>query len=180
MEKNELIAWESKCVQEEAPECTSTCPLHVDARLFLKEIRKGDWGAAYKVLSKTMPFPGILGRICDHPCEERCKRNLVGGSIAIGALERLCVEKYAGKKRVQPLPRKSQRIAVLGGGLSGVTSALDLLKKGFAVSLFEAADRLGGALWDLPEQLLPRAVITEDLAVLEALRADIQLGVQLD
>lgn len=180
MEKNELIAWENKCVQEEAPECTSTCPLHVDARLFLKEIRKGDWGAAYKVLNRTMPFPGILGRICDHPCEERCKRSIVGGAIAIGTLERLCVEKHAGKRRVQPLPRKSQCIAVLGGGLSGVTSAMDLLKKGFAVSLFEAADRLGGALWDLPEQLLPREVITEELAVLEALRADIQLGVQLD
>lgn len=180
MEKNELIAWESKCVQEEAPECTSTCPLHVDARHFLKEIRKGDWGAAYKVLNKTMPFPGILGRICDHPCEERCKRNLLGGPIAIGALERLCVEKNAGRKRIQPLPRKSQCIAVLGGGLSGVTSAFDLLRKGFVVSLYDAADRLGGALLDMPQQLLPREVITEELAVLEALRADIQLGVQLD
>ena len=180
MEKNELIEWENKCIQEEPPECNSACPLHVDARLLLKEIQKGNWDAAYKVLNKTMPFPGILGRICDHPCEDRCKRGPVGGPIAIGALERICVEKFAGKKRVQPLPRKSQKIAVLGGGLAGVTAALDLLKKGFCVSVFEQGDRLGGYLWDLPEQLLPREVISEELSVFETLMADIHFGTGLD
>jgi glutamate synthase (NADPH) small chain len=180
MEKDELVTWENKCIQEESPECTSACPLHVNAKLFLKEIQKGDWDAAYKVLNKTMPFPGILGRICDHPCEERCKRGPVGGPIAIGALERLCVERYMGKKRVQLLPRKDYRIAVLGTGLAGVTAAWDLLKKGFIVSVFEPGDRLGGSLWDLPEQLLPREVITEDLSILETMMADIRLGIQLD
>ena len=180
MEKNELIAWENKCIQEESPECTSACPLHVDARLFLKEIRKGDWDAAYKVLNKTMPFPGILGRICDHPCEERCKRGPVGGPLAIGSLERLCVEKFAGKKRVQLLPRKNHRIAVLWAGLAGVTAAWDLLKKGFVVSVFESGERLGGPLWDLPERILPREILAEELLVLESMMADIHLGVRLD
>jgi len=180
MEKDELIAWENKCIQEESPECTSACPLHVDARLFLKETRKGDWDAAYKVLNKTMPFAGILGRICDHPCEERCKRGSIGGPIAIGALERYCVERFTGKKRVQPLPRKNHRIAVVGTGLAGVTSAWDLLKKGFVVTVFEPGDRLGGSLWDLPEQILPREVITEEFSVFEALKADVRLGTRID
>jgi Fe-S oxidoreductase len=180
MEKNELVAWENKCVQDESPECASACPLHVDARLFLKEVQKGDWGAACKVLNRTMPFAGILGRICDHPCEERCKRGSVGGAVAIGALERFCVERFAGKKRVQPLPRKNQRIAVLGSGLAGVTAAWDLLKKGFTVSIYEAGDRLGGSLWDLSEQRLPREVIMEELSVLETLMADIRLKIQFD
>lgn len=180
MEKNELIAWENKCIQEEPPECTSACPLHVDARLFLKEIQKGDWDSAYKVLHKTMPFPGILGRICDHPCEEKCKRGAAGGPIAIGALEKFCVEKHSGKKRVQPLPRKNHRIAVLGAGLAGLTATWDLLKKGFIVSLFAQGDRLGGSLLDMPEELLPADVLSEELSILETLKADIRLGVCID
>ncbi|MDD3293186.1 MAG: heterodisulfide reductase-related iron-sulfur binding cluster [Geobacteraceae bacterium] len=180
MEKNELIAWEKKCIQEEPPECTSACPLHVDARLFLKEIQKCDWDSAYKVLHKTMPFPGILGRICDHPCEEKCQRGAVGGPIAIGALEKFCVEKHCGKKRVQPLPRKNHRIAVLGAGLAGLTAAWDLLKKGFIVSLFEQGDRLGGSLLDIPEDILPADVLSEELSILENLKADIQLDVMID
>ncbi len=180
MEKNELIAWENKCIQEEPPECTSACPLHVDARLFLKEIQKGDWDSAYKVLHKTMPFPGILGRICDHPCEEKCKRGAAGGPIAIGALEKFCVEKHSGKKRVQPLPRKNHRIAVLGAGLAGLTATWDLLKKGFMVSLFAQGDRLGGSLLDMPEELLPADVLSEELSILETLKADIRLGVCID
>ncbi len=179
MEKNELIAWENKCIQEEAPECTSACPLHVDARLFLKEIQKGDWDSAYKVLHKTMPFPGILGRICDHPCETKCKRGAAGDPIAIGALEKFCVEKHSGKKRVQPLPRKNHRIAVLGAGLAGLTATWDLLKKGFIVSLFEQGNRLGGSLLDIPEDLLPADVLSEELSILGNLKADIQLGVMI-
>ncbi len=180
MEKNELIAWENKCIQEEAPECKSACPLHVDAKLFLKEIQKGDWDSAYKVLQKTMPFPGILGRICDHPCEEKCKRGAAGGPIAIGALEKFCVEKHCGKKRVQPLPRKNHRIAILGAGLAGLTAAWDLLKKGFIVSIFEQGDRLGGSLLDIPEDILPTDVLSEELSILENLKADIQLDVIID
>jgi Fe-S oxidoreductase len=180
MEKNDLIAWENKCIQEEPPECTSTCPIHVDARLFLKEIRRGDWDAAYKVLSKTMPFPGILGRICDHPCEGKCKRGEVGGPIAIGSLERICVERHSGKKRVQPLPRKDHRIAVLGAGLAGITAAWDLLKKGFTVSVFERGDRLGGSLWNISEKLLPRDIIIEETSILETLMGDIRLGSHFD
>jgi Fe-S oxidoreductase len=78
------------------------------------------------------------------------------------------------------LPRKSQRIAVLGAGLAGVTAALDLLKKGFTISVFESESRLGGQLWNLPEQLLPREVITEELSVFDTLKADIHLNSRLD
>ena len=74
MEQDTLREWEHKCIQEEPPECTAACPIHVDARLFVKEMGRGDREAAFKVLARTMPFPGILARICDHPCELKCKR----------------------------------------------------------------------------------------------------------
>ena len=180
MEKNELVDWESKCIQEEPPECTATCPIHVDARLFVKEMGLSDWEAAYKVLNKTMPFPGILGRICDHPCETKCKRGEVEEPIEIGALERRCVENFAGKKKVQLLPRKEQRIAVLGAGLAGLTAALELLRKGFAVAIHERSDRFGGFLWEISEDLLPREVIRDETSVLGDLYADIRLEAPLD
>lgn len=180
MDQNKLREWEYKCIQEEPPECTATCPIHVDARLFVKEMGRGDREAAFKVLSKSMPFPGILGRICDHPCELRCKRGEVEAPIAIGLLERSCVEGTARKGRVQLLPRREHRIAVIGSGLAGLTAAWDLLRKGFQVTLFEPGDRLGGTLWELPESLLPREVIREELAALETLKGEFRLGEALD
>ena len=180
MDQENLREWESKCIQEEPPECTAACPIHVDARLFVKEMGQGDVEAAFKVLAKTMPFPGILGRICDHPCELRCKRGEVEAPIAIGLLERHCVEHAAGKNRIQLLSRRSQRVAVIGGGFAGLCAAWDLLKKGFLVTVFERSDRLGGMLWELPESLLPREVIDEELAVLTTLKAEVRLGISLD
>lgn len=180
MEQNQLREWENKCIQEEPPECMAACPIHLDARLFVKEMGRGDREAAFKVLAKSMPFPGILGRICDHPCELRCKRGEVEAPIAISLLERSCVEGTARKGRVQLLPRREQRIAVLGSGLAGLTAAWDLLRKGFQVTLFELSDRLGGTLWELPESLLPREVIREELAALETLKGEFRLGEPLD
>ena len=180
MEQDQLREWEHKCIQEEPPECKAACPIHLDARLFVKEMGRGDREAAFKVLAKSMPFPGILGRICDHPCELRCKRGEVEAPIAIGLLERSCVESAASRGRIQLLPRRGQRIAVLGGALAGLTAAWDLLKKGFQVTLFESGDRLGGSLWEFPESTLPPEIIREELAALETLKGELRLGFALD
>jgi len=180
MKQDNLREWEQKCIQEEPPECTAACPIHVDARLFVKEMGRGDREAAFKVLAKTMPFPGILGRICDHPCELKCKRGEVGGAIAIGLLERSCVEHAAGKVRVQPLPRRGQNIAILGSGLAGLTAAWDLLRKGFGVTIFERSNELGGSLLEFPESKLSRKIISDEFEILNTLKADIRLGEALD
>lgn len=180
MDQDALREWEHRCIQEEPPGCTSGCPIHLDARLFIKEMALDNHEAAFKVLAKAMPFPGILGRICDHPCESQCKRGEAGDPIAIGLLEQHCVKHATGKTRVQLLPRREQKIAVIGGGLAGLTTAWDLLKKGFRVTLFEKSDRLGGSLRDYAESILPQAIITEELAVLETLKADIRLDEPVD
>ncbi|HTY20639.1 MAG TPA: 4Fe-4S dicluster domain-containing protein [Geobacteraceae bacterium] len=180
MQKDELQQWENKCIQEEPPECTATCPIHVDARLFVKEMARGDGEAAYKVLARTMPFPGILGRICDHPCELRCKRSEVEAPIAIGLLERRCVENASARVRIQPLSRRKQRVAVLGGGFAGLCGAWDLLKKGFGVTILDRGDLLGDPLREYPEDILPPEVIREEISVLETLGADFRPGSVLD
>ena len=180
MDQQELRALEQRCIQEEAPECTAACPIHVDGRAFVGHVSKGEWPEAWKVLRKTMPFPGILGRICDAPCRRHCKRREAGDPIQIGDLERACVATPPPPARVQPLPRKGKTVAVIGSGLSGLTAAWDLARKGYSIRIFDPGSRLGGPLRDTPGQRLPEAALEEELERLTTLDVAVQLNVDVD
>ncbi|MEI2659681.1 MAG: hypothetical protein V9G11_06865 [Bifidobacterium adolescentis] len=108
MEQTELRALEEKCIQDCAPECTAACPLHVDARGLAREVAKGDFNAALALFKKTVPFVGVISHVCDSPCQRACKRNDLGGAIAINELERAAV-KYGSPPAEKPrvLPRKT-------------------------------------------------------------------------
>ena len=176
MDQKELRELENRCIQDEPPECTAACPLHVDARAFIGHLRRGAWAEAWKVLRKTMPFPGILGRICDAPCQEHCQRGKVDQAIAIHLLERACVETPPPPQRIQPLPGKGKTVAVVGSDLSSLTVAWDLVRKGYGLTLFEEGQRLGGGLLERHEEILPRGVLEEETALLAALGVVIRLG----
>jgi NADPH-dependent glutamate synthase beta subunit-like oxidoreductase len=175
MEQIELRALEDRCIQEYPPACTAGCPIHVDVRTMAAEIGRGDFAAALKTLRKTLPFPGIICRICDSPCQDVCKRGEVGDAIGIRALERACVEHGArsGDKPRQ-LPRRGKRVAIVGGGLSGLTAAFDLARKGYGVVIFEATDRLGGSAWQSHRADLPAQVIHDDVAVVSDLGVEVR------
>lgn len=180
MEQDELRRLESKCIQENPPACTAECPIHVDARKLLQAIRNQDWQGALATLWQRQPFPGIISRICDHPCEKACRRGEAGEAVSIAALERYCVENHSYKPpAAKPVPYKSQKVAVVGGGLRGLTAASDLAKKGFQVTVFEQTDRLGGSLWRYPEHRLPQSVITEELKVLNRPNIEICLNTHI-
>ncbi|MDR3586223.1 MAG: heterodisulfide reductase-related iron-sulfur binding cluster [Desulfosporosinus sp.] len=177
MEQDELKRQEDKCTQENPPACTAGCPIHVDARKLMRDIKNQDLKSALATLQKKQPFPGIIGRICDHPCEDVCKRRDVGSPIAISALESFCVQNQTPKiTKAMKVPPKSQTVAVVGSGLRGLTAAYDLAKKGYKVSLFEKEDRLGGNLWNFPVHQLPPEVIVEELSVLDRLNVQIELN----
>ncbi len=181
MDQAELRRLEDLCIQEWAPWCTATCPVHVDVRAMTAAVARGDFQAAAKVFVKSVPFPRIISRVCDHPCESACKRRDAGEAIAIRALERAVVTSasslVASKLRI---PRKESRVAVVGAGLSGLTVALELDRKGYQVVLFEATDRLGGSLWDFAVDLLPRADLLEDFETLASLRVEFRLATAID
>ncbi len=180
MDQQELRALEQRCIQEEAPECTAGCPIHVDGRAFVGHVARGEWPEAWKVLRKTMPFPGILGRICDAPCRQHCKRRQAGDPIQIGDLERACVATPPPAARIQPLPRKGKTIAVIGSGLSGLTAAWDLARKGYSIRIFEPGARLGGPLRDIPAQRLPEAALEEEVGRLTGLDVAVHLAVDVE
>src|ERR1035437_1403544 len=91
MDGQQVKDWESRCIEESPPACTAACPVHVDVRGMVELVRKGDFKAAYALYFRTLPFPDIIGRICDHPCEGTCKRREAGAAIRIHELERTCV-----------------------------------------------------------------------------------------
>jgi glutamate synthase (NADPH) small chain len=181
MDQHELRRLEDLCIQEWAPWCTAMCPVHVDVRAMTAAVTHGDFQAAAKFFVKSVPFPRIISRVCDHPCESACKRREAGEAIAIRALERAVVANAAslsaGKLRV---PQKESRVAVVGAGLSGLTAALELDRKGYRVVLFEATDKLGGSVWDFGVDQLPRTELLEDFETLGSLRVEFRLTASVD
>jgi NADPH-dependent glutamate synthase beta subunit-like oxidoreductase len=177
MDQSELRELESRCIQEQAPFCTAACPVHVDVRAMLAEIARGDFTAAAKILKRTIPFPGIISRICDHPCQSVCKRGTVGSELTVVSLEKACLDwsEVSGDK-IAVLPAKAKRVAVIGAGLSGLTASFDLAKKGYTVVVFERQGRPGGTLWKFADKELPAEVIAGDLQVLEKIGVQIRLN----
>lgn len=175
MDQKELRELESQCIQEHAPPCTAACPLHVDVRGVLTVLADENFDAALQILVKRLPFPGIIGRICEQPCRGVCNRKDAGEAVEIAALERACATFGALASPARRIPPRGKRVAVIGGGLNGIMTALQLTRKAHSVTLFEATERLGGALWFTPEDLLPREVL---VAELESALRDVDVRLQ--
>lgn len=125
-------------------------------RAFMARMAEEKPAEARKVLERHLPLPGILARICDHPCENVCLRLDLGGSLAVHALELACVSTAAQRSRLLPMPRKRFRLAVLGAGLAGLAAAYDLSRKGYLVTVFHQ-----GEAWDV---LLERYPVLKNTA----------------
>ncbi len=90
VDQQELRKLENRCIQECAPWCSASCPVHVDVRAMSAALAKGDFASALKVFRKSVPFPGIISRVCDHPCQDVCKRKEAGSAVSIRALGTGC------------------------------------------------------------------------------------------
>lgn len=174
MDQQTLRQWESLCIQEEPPFCQGACPLRLDGRALCGSVARGDFDGARRLLERALPLPRVLGRVCEGPCEAFCKRGEAGEPVALHLLERAALEHGRPGPKPLRLPGKGGRAVVLGAGLSALTCAYDLLKKGWGVTLRSLGQPLGGALRSLPPELLPPSALDEELAVLE------RLGLELD
>ena len=180
MDQPQLRALEYRCIQEEQPFCTAACPIHVDVRAFMAALAGNNLREARRVLDRTMPFPGIVGRLCDEPCRAACKRGEIGDPLAIASLERYCVSNSEAVLKLPKLPDKGGKVAVLGAGLSGMTAALDLARKGRPATLFTSQSDLGGPLRAYPETTLPREALQQASALLESYGVAIHYKTTLD
>ena len=179
-QQDRLHEIESHCVQEEWPHCQASCPLHVDVRGLMTKMAAGDADGARKILERTLPVPGVLGRLCEHPCEKVCIREPLGGALAIGAVERACVTRGRPGNKPLCMPGKGKRVAVLGSDVSSLTVAWDLAKKGVGVTVFTTGNQPGGHLVDLPAELLPPDVLAAEIAMLGRMGVTIKTGQTVD
>ena len=173
MDQKKLRELENKCIQDQPPGCTAACPVHVDVRSFNKEIRAGNISAAFSIFAKAVVFPKIVGHICHHPCENQCKRNEIDEPVSIHELEKYCVKNAVVKKRPLPVKKPKFKVAILGGGLCGLTAAVELAKKGYAITMYEAGSQLGGELLYIPENVLPKGVLQEELQMVNTLGIEV-------
>jgi NADPH-dependent glutamate synthase beta subunit-like oxidoreductase len=180
MEQKELRDWEARCIQEEPPACRAGCPLNVDARAFTLAMAKGDFTLARSILEKNMPMAGIVARLCEAPCEQFCVRGTLGGTIAVGGLERLCVHSAPVRGKILRLPPRAKKVTIIGGGPSSLAVAFDLAKKGYPITLYHHQPGPGGWLRSLPESILPGPILEEELLRLNALGVTFLSSPRLD
>ena len=157
------------CMTSQPFPCVALCPAHVDIPGYIALVREGRFADAISLIRKDNPFPCTCGFICEHPCEARCRRNMVDSSINIRGLKRAAAD-YAGKVPAPKCgPSTGKKIAVVGGGPSGLSSAYFLQLMGHKVTVYEMLPQLGGMLrYGIPNYRLPKDRLDEDIdAILE-------------
>jgi NADPH-dependent glutamate synthase beta subunit-like oxidoreductase len=129
--------------------CQRACPAGINISEYIRQIALGDYPKAVQVIKERNPFPTVIGRICPRPCETECRRNLVDEPVAINYLKRFAADfEKTAKGRIQPYmaPSTGRRIAVIGGGVEGLSTAFFAARLGHSPTVFEATDKLGGLL----------------------------------
>lgn len=180
MDLERLLKKEELCINHIPPSCVAACPIHIDVKGFMKSVQKGDFEKAYDVLEKRMPMANIIGRICDHPCESKCVRVNNGGALSISEIEKAIVEYgYNKKKKTLPIPPNNKKIAVVGGGISGLTCALELKRKGYDVFIYEKRNKIGGRLWNMINENLPEKILEEEIENIKRSGIKIKAGINI-
>jgi len=159
------------------PPCTEACPIGMDVPGYLIAVSQGRFKEAMEIIRDTNPFPLVCGRVCHHPCEIECIRNIVDEPIAIQWIKRLVADN-ALKSGERPFPvkrMKREKVAIIGSGPAGLTAAHDLVKAGYGVTVYEASPVPGGMLATvIPEFKLPGAVVKADISYIKALGVEIK------
>ncbi|MBD5802826.1 NAD-dependent dihydropyrimidine dehydrogenase subunit PreT [Azoarcus sp. Aa7] len=159
-------------------DCQWACPAHTPVPEYIRQIAAGDFSAAYMINWNSNVFPGILGRVCDRPCEPACRRGRVDKEpVAICRLKRVAADfKDDIRDRLPRPPEKKngKRIACIGGGPASLTVARDLAVQGYQVTVFDSGSSPGGMMRSqIPKFRLPDSVIDEECGYIE------DLGVEL-
>jgi glutamate synthase (NADPH/NADH) small chain len=163
-----------RCLDCANPTCMEGCPVNINIPSFVKNIERGEFLEAAKVLKSTSALPAVCGRVCpqEKQCESKCMHLKMGGKpVAIGYLERFAAdfERESGKMTIPECqPSNGIQVAVVGSGPAGLSFAGDMIKLGYDVTVFEALHEIGGVLkYGIPEFRLPNAIVDVEICNLE-------------
>jgi NADH-quinone oxidoreductase subunit F len=160
--------------------CIHACPIGMDISGYVALTRAGRLDDAYKVLLKTNPFPSICGRVCDHQCESKCRRSTLDEPVSIKNLKRFITDHGPRPSVQKPAVTRKEKIAVVGGGPSGLTAARGLSLRGYAVTVFDEFPEPGGMLrWGIPEYRLPRDVLRREIEDILALGVELKANTRV-
>ena len=162
-------------------DCQWACPAHTDVPEYIRLIAQGRFTEAYLVNRQSNVFPGILGRVCDRPCEPACRRGRVEAKpVAICRLKRVAADNrddISGKLPPIPQIKNGKRIACIGAGCASLTVANDLMPLGYEVTIFEQYGEPGGLMrTNIPSFRLPQAVLEEEMRMIIDMGVDLKLG----
>ncbi len=168
------------CTYNQPVPCVSLCPAHVDIPGYIALVEEGRYADAIRLIRKDNPFPVTCGFICEHPCEARCRRNMVDDSVNIRGLKRVAAD-FAGEVEPPKCAKSTgKRIAVLGGGPGGLSAAYYLQLMGHQTTVYEMLPKLGGMLrYGIPNYRLPKERLEEDVNAILKTGVEVKYGLKI-
>ena len=158
--------WECPANVGQKIPCVTLCPAHVDIPGYIAHVHEGNYADAINLIRHDNPLPTACAMICEHPCEERCRRNLIDDSVNIRGIKKYAVDQIAADQVAVPKTNVStgKKVAIIGGGPAGMTAAYFLSLMGHKVTVYEAKEHLGGMLmYGIPNYRFPKDRMDEDM-----------------
>ncbi len=165
---------------DKAP-CRLACPAGINVQGYVQLVGMGKYEEALRLIMEELPLPGVLGRICPHPCEGVCRRADKDAAVAIRDLKRLAADRHDPRTvAVDCLPPREERVAIIGSGPAGLSAAYHLARKGIRSTVFEALPEAGGMLRvGIPDHRLPREVLDREIEGIASLGVEIRTNTSL-
>ena len=168
------------CNLDQPVPCVAQCPAGVDIPGYVALVSAGRYADAVRLIRKDNPFPGACGLVCEHPCESRCRRNMIEGAVNIRGLKRYAVDHAGLVPAPECAPETGKKVAIVGGGPSGLSAAFYLRLMGHKVTVYEARKQLGGMLrYGIPSYRLPREELQKDIDAILSTGVTVKRGVMV-